>query len=752
MPVLKVPVVHKFGIISQSQRLELQERLIRQAYDEGKSTDGHVPSQKNPLEVSEKFVQKYNLAGLKEKEILQDKAMKMLERAKRRCGLPTCGEGNHVDLPLGWSELAVLAQCKGKLQEDCFTILCTSLDQAPLAEDNIPTLFFLAESTLYWLRTDALKQPHLRGSEVKLLKMGQLVFARLLFHHLSGHLRGLAEFKTRLHVYIDGIKDQQMLYKSYPGIWLSLRFVSRVGEIVIGPYAAVKGNAQEADRVSESVPGLAACVYRALCVWRCTSTTKIGLKKAIMAMILASHELKDQDWINGYLSISLLGEAAKLEPAVCKALQDLARGVQVSISTDGIVQSAVNHFPSTNTETVPNTQQTTNSAQPHVDEKFQAEIDGLVSDFDNLIKSPLKTEQNTDKQKPATSKLVSTATTRNTTASQLETSKSKAINLNRPQMVNQPLSGAGSWCWETVYQYTQVLADICLNGSSSYIQKMALLGKWQDADVTTFRAGAANPCAESCGLVDLLEYRGPAATVDIAAYMQKYEWTWKVRYGAVSGLIKLIHSLHGNKERDGMRSAAWSLVTALQECAVTEDRVLEAIRVGQVETLQSWDSKRRMSIWSRIAHGLSESYIVTTSQSPSKPPQTSPTPTPASSPKRHEPRTTPSPRGKTPSPKKAQVNRPTIREDIAVHTTSERCIPDFKTRTSLDLTRVVADQWRKDMVQAQKEEEEQMLQDLQIKQKMEERAEEEKIRKRQNKLKGRATAGLLPYQVVSSEE
>jgi len=35
------------------------------------------------------------------------------------------------------------------------------------------------------------------------------------------------------------------------------------------------------------------------------------------------------------------------------------------------------------------------------------------------------------------------------------------------------------------------------------------MGKWGDADVTTFRAGVANPCLESCGLADLLEYCGP---------------------------------------------------------------------------------------------------------------------------------------------------------------------------------------------------------------------------------------------------
>ena len=74
------------------------------------------------------------------------------------------------------------------------------------------------------------------------MQMGQLVFARLLFHHLSGHLRGLVEFKTRLNTYLDGIKDQQTLYQSYPGVWLSLCFIERVGKIIVGPYGRLPHN------------------------------------------------------------------------------------------------------------------------------------------------------------------------------------------------------------------------------------------------------------------------------------------------------------------------------------------------------------------------------------------------------------------------------------------------------------------------------------------------------------------------------
>lgn len=33
MPIEKVPVVHRFGIISHNQRLELQERLLKKAVE-----------------------------------------------------------------------------------------------------------------------------------------------------------------------------------------------------------------------------------------------------------------------------------------------------------------------------------------------------------------------------------------------------------------------------------------------------------------------------------------------------------------------------------------------------------------------------------------------------------------------------------------------------------------------------------------------------------------------------------------------
>ena len=59
---------------------------------------------------------------------------------------------------------------------ECLDVLITSLDQAPLQRSHIPALFFLAETTLYWLRTDVIHQPYLRTGEIKLLKASAKLF------------------------------------------------------------------------------------------------------------------------------------------------------------------------------------------------------------------------------------------------------------------------------------------------------------------------------------------------------------------------------------------------------------------------------------------------------------------------------------------------------------------------------------------------------------------------------------------------
>ena len=79
-------------------------------------------------------------------------------------------------MQLAWAELSQLMQCNSAVQEDCMDLFIVSLENSKMLGSQIPTLFFLAETVIYWLRTDTMNQPYLRSFELKLLKVTKLIF------------------------------------------------------------------------------------------------------------------------------------------------------------------------------------------------------------------------------------------------------------------------------------------------------------------------------------------------------------------------------------------------------------------------------------------------------------------------------------------------------------------------------------------------------------------------------------------------
>ena len=59
------------------------------------------------------------------------------------------------------------------------------------------------------------------------------------------------------------------------------------------------------------------------------------------------------------------------------------------------------------------------------------------------------------------------------------------------------------------------------------------------------------------------------------------DWSWRVRYSAIQGLVQICGRFHGDKMADGLYNTAWR---SLLEANVHErdERVLEALKVGQV--------------------------------------------------------------------------------------------------------------------------------------------------------------------------
>lgn len=233
MPVDRVPVVHKFGIISHTQRVALESRLAK------KSLGTNPPltfsrTRRTPYEVTEDFIAKFNDSNEEDRTELEEVAFKMISRAKRRAGILVGGEGNHVNLGKSWTELGLLAQCTSRLiQEESLELLITSLGQAPPSVDQLPSLIYLAKSCLYWLRKFAKSPTCLRTAELKLIKMGHLAFSRLFYHNMTQDLKGFQDEKKSMIKYLTVLPDEhEEAYKCFPGILMAVRYMKEVGQLI----------------------------------------------------------------------------------------------------------------------------------------------------------------------------------------------------------------------------------------------------------------------------------------------------------------------------------------------------------------------------------------------------------------------------------------------------------------------------------------------------------------------------------------
>uniref|UniRef100_A0A8C6F0F2 Transmembrane protein 232 n=1 Tax=Monodon monoceros TaxID=40151 RepID=A0A8C6F0F2_MONMO len=162
----------------------------------------------------------------KEEEELLDIARKNLIKCKRKLGLKTLGTGRHVHLPMTWTEVVYLAQCKGEIQDEALNMLYASLDHATFDYDHLPALFFVAESVLYRLCCDAFLKTYLYSVEIKLAKIGYLVFLRLFIYFLHGHLKSFKQHLLRLQPYL------YELYCKYPNIFSNVQCILKIMEIV----------------------------------------------------------------------------------------------------------------------------------------------------------------------------------------------------------------------------------------------------------------------------------------------------------------------------------------------------------------------------------------------------------------------------------------------------------------------------------------------------------------------------------------
>ncbi|NP_001257319.1 transmembrane protein 232 [Rattus norvegicus] len=285
--------------------------------------------------VTKEFILRFNNTDnrVKEEELLEQ-ARKFTVRCKRKLGLKTLGSGKHVHLPTAWAEVIYLAQCKGEIQDEALNMLYASLDHVSFDCDQLPTLFFLAESVLYRLCCDAFKKEYLYSVEIKLVKIGYLIFLRLFVFFLHGHLENFKQHLLRLQPYLYALYYSEPSYYKYPNILSSLQFILKTAEIickrelhfeVFESLREVEDPFSDTNHVQLNKRGYEVnhLLWHSVAAWSCVQDNRPQLNAVLDHILFHKAQLQTKCWLDSALALLVLGEAAKLNMACLKTLMDL---------------------------------------------------------------------------------------------------------------------------------------------------------------------------------------------------------------------------------------------------------------------------------------------------------------------------------------------------------------------------------------------------------------------------------------------
>ncbi|XP_068103471.1 transmembrane protein 232 isoform X2 [Hyperolius riggenbachi] len=627
MPILKIPVVQKFGIISTKYHQELQRRLLQK--NEARHGE-KVYTHRRPLEVTEEFIKQFNAAEeLEDQEHMLDSARKILHGCKRRSGLYSKGCEGHVNLPLAWTELILLAQCKGRIQEDALDLLILSVDQAKLSQDHIPLLFFIAESVLYRICCDAVQKPYLFSSELKLSKLGLVTFLRLYAFHLLGQLQEFKEQKDRLNIYLKALPACEASYQPYPNVLLSVRVMLKAGEAMcdIDTNTLLQKQPASTDqfRLHAGEAEISPFLWHCLLIWQHTENNSTDLHDIIRHLSLLKEHLHQENWLDSILALFILSQAAKKEISCLRAILDLGCD--------------------------------------------------LLDSF-----SEKETSDNT-----------------------------------RP--------------WEVIAVYSMVLADICLHGSTSDIQKYSFIGLSSESS--------------DASLNSLLHFKSP----DVSD--SKDLLVWIIPYCAVYNLVKICHDLERDESRDGLRNAIQNALYT-HKCIQGDTRVLDAEKIAEAEVngptnpFINTSSKSPAAheslaffqhLGSRLASALAEQFL---------PPVVPYVPTPR---KATHNRALKKVSHVTKHSMQKKASRPSLRQELMLDKEGAPPPLDIITRTSKNLRKVIEDQWEKELKIRLELEEEELEKEQQEKTKQEEEHFRDIMKKREEKLKKTSKPYELPEHI-----
>jgi hypothetical protein len=250
MPVVRVPVVHRFGIVSVSRAEQLLREGQRNNTDEHPTTSRPVVKNTAPTKISQSFIEKYNKASDTERGKLDRIVQRTFLQAKYKAGLHRSQgggvrggtreqqQGDEGRVCDAWLELILLCQCYGPHQEDVLLVLALSLNHAPLSSIHIPSLLYMCGLCYQWLKSDVSVSHttgQLRTGELLLLRILYLISLRLYYHQIAGTLKDVCtrEDIRQLKFDLQGFESRECVYRNFPEALLHWKVALEVGQVVV---------------------------------------------------------------------------------------------------------------------------------------------------------------------------------------------------------------------------------------------------------------------------------------------------------------------------------------------------------------------------------------------------------------------------------------------------------------------------------------------------------------------------------------
>eukprot|EP00731_Ephydatia_muelleri_P024106 Em0016g377a len=352
MPVFKLPVRHKFGILPLTRAKEILARR-NQAPKVQRENTYKAPR----LEINSAFVTKYNESCESDRRRLDEVLRRELLYAKFKTKMksPSTSHDDELDtsdVQTAWMELAAIGQCSGPFEEEALVALATSLAQAPLCPSQVPSLLYIAGLSYKWLKRDEVDGPLLRSGELLLLKILYLASLRIYVYHLpTDSLPALCtrEEIEQLKSDIEGFENRERTYRNFPEALLHWKVALEVGLMVCENFAHLLNDpallsassldnpeCSDVDGCHQNVASqpnahkghssLHPTLWHALDVWQCVRQGSSLLEESLKDLLACSTGFDGEHWMESMLAMDILCAAAEVNIKVLHFVQDLADG------------------------------------------------------------------------------------------------------------------------------------------------------------------------------------------------------------------------------------------------------------------------------------------------------------------------------------------------------------------------------------------------------------------------------------------